>query len=139
MRPVKTYDWTPRKQSRVLALWESRRFSVHDISAQLDMPCSTVHDIIKRRTLNSKRKLAWPKVLSARDKHCIDMFIKKSKDTHQSPPDGIIKVLGLSVGHTTVINTFHELGYHRCMVRHRPLLKKLDYKRRLEFARVHKY
>ena len=138
MRPVKTHDWTPRKRSRVLALWESGRFSIRDISAQLDIPRSIIHDIAKRGTPNSKPKLGRPKLLSARDKRRIDMFIKKSKETRQSPPNGIIKALGLSVGHTTVITAIHELGYRRCVARRRPLLKKIDYKCRLEFARAHK-
>ena len=138
MRPVKTHDWTPRKWSCVLALWESGRFSIHDISAQLDIPCSTVHNIAKCSTPNSKLKLGQPKLLSARDKCRIDMFIKKSKETHQFPPNDTIKALGLSVSHTTVITMIHELGYQQCVTRHRPLLKKIDYKHWLEFVRAHK-
>ena len=66
------------------------------------------------------------------------MFIKKSKEMHQSPPNSIIKALGLPVSHTTIIIAIHGLGYRRCMARRRQLLKKINYKCRLEFARAHK-
>jgi transposase len=67
------------------------------------------------------------------------MYIKKSKVTRRTDSDGIIKALHLSVGHTTVTKAIHELGYRRCVARRRPLLKPLDLKRRLAFAKAHKH
>src|SRR5437763_11442894 len=66
------------------------------------------------------------------------MYIKKSKVTCQQDPNGIIMALHLSVCATTLTATLHELGYNRCIARRRPLLKAIDYKRRLAFARAHK-
>jgi hypothetical protein len=79
-----------------------------------------------------------PKLLSARDKRRIDMYIKKSSATRQTEPDTIIKDLSLSCSYGTLVEAIHELGYCRCVARCRPLLKKLDYKRRLAFAKAHK-
>ena len=66
------------------------------------------------------------------------MYIKKSSTTQQKDTDSIITELGLSCGYTTLVEAIHELGYHRCVARRRPLLKKIDYKRKLAFAKAHK-
>jgi Transposase len=102
------------------------------------MLSSTVHNIQKRGIPNSKPKMGRPRILTARDKRRIDLYIKKSKETRQETPDDIITTLGLSCGRTTLIDAIHKLGYRRCVARQRPLLKQLDYKRRLEFARKFK-
>src|ERR1700737_988638 len=65
------------------------------------------------------------------------MYIKKSKATRQSDSDGIIKALHLSVKRTTVTQAIHKLGYRRCVARRRPLLKPLDLKHHLAFAKAH--
>jgi transposase len=117
---------------------QGRRHSIREISLITGIPPTTVFDIRKRETPNTKPKLGRPKVLTARDKCCIDLYIKKSKDTRQEGLENIIKALGLSIGRTALIEAIHELGYSRCIARRRPLLKKLDHKRRLAFARAHK-
>jgi len=113
---------------------EGGRHSIRERARLINMPPNAVHNIKKRGTLNSKPKLGRPQTLTDRDKRRIDIYIKKSKETRQEAPDNINKTLGLSCGRTTLINAIGELGYRRCIARRCPLLKKLDYKRRLAFA-----
>jgi hypothetical protein len=47
--------------------------------------------------------------------------------------------LDLDVSERTLIYMLKELGYTRGVARRRPLLKQLDMKRRLKFARAHKH
>ena len=124
MKPKKTHDWTPRKQSCVLALFEGGKHNVHEISFLTGIPKSTVSEISTLGTPTSKPKTGRPKLLTARDKRRINMYIKKSSTTQQKDPDSIITELGLSCGYTTLVEAIHELGYHRCVAKHRPLLKK---------------
>src|SRR2546421_939174 len=138
MKPKKTCEWTPRTKSRVLGLTIGGRHSVREITKITGVPKSTVSDIQTRGTPTKKPKMGRPKLLMARDKRRIDAYIKKSKDTRQTGSDNIIKELGLSCGRTTLVEAIYELGYRRCVARRRPLLKKLDYKRRLAFAKAHK-
>jgi transposase len=138
MKPIKTQEWTPRKRSQVLRLTRGGRHSVREIARILNMPPSTVHNIQKHGVPDSKPKMGRPRTLTARDKRRIELYIKKSKETHQEAPDDIIKTLSLSCSRTALINAIHELGYHRCVGRRRPLLKKIDYKHRLDFARKYK-
>src|SRR5205085_8630152 len=76
---------------------------------------------------------------SARDKRRIDAYIKQNRTTRQESPKLIIKVLNLSIGRTTLITTLQELGYRRCVARRRCLLKEIDYKHRLTFARKYRH
>ena len=96
-------------------------------------------DIKQRGTPNSKSKSGRPAVLSARDKHRIDAYIKQNHTTRQESPELIIKALNLSIGRTTLITTLQELGYRRCIARRRYLLKEIDYKHRLTFARKYRH
>ena len=138
MKPKKTHDWTPRKQSCVLALFEGGKYNVYEISFLTGIPKSTVSEIGTLGTPTSKPKMGRPKLLTARDKRRINMYIKKSSTIQQKDPDSIITELGLSCSYTTLVEAIHELGYHRCVARRRPLLKKIDYKQRLAFAKAHK-
>jgi transposase len=120
-------------------LAEGGKHTIREIANQLNMPKSTVYDITQRGTPNSKPKMGHPAILTAQDKRRIDLYIKRSKETRQQPPEGIIKALHLSVKHDTLVKAIHELGYRRCIARRRPLLKAIDEKRRLQFARTHKH
>jgi hypothetical protein len=100
---------------------------------------STVHDIITRNTAESKRRMGRPKVLTPRDKRRIDLYIKRDKTTRRQPPEVVIKELDLQCSVSTFRRALKELGYRRCVARKRPLLKKIDFKRRLQFARIYKH
>jgi hypothetical protein len=138
MKPKKTHDWTPKKRSHILALWESGDHKISEIHRLTGIPMSTVSDICRYGTPTSKSKMGRPKLLTARDKHRIDIYIKKSSTTYQMEPDAMIKELSLSCSYDILVEAIHELGYRRYVARRRPLLKKLDYKRRLAFTKVYK-
>ena len=139
MGAVKRHDWTPRKRSRVLALVDGGKHSIRQISRLLDIPKSTVSDIKQRGTPNSKPKSGRPAVLSSRDKRRINAYVRQCRATRQETPESIIKALNLPIGRTTLISVLHELGYRRYVARRRCLLKDIDYKRRLAFARKYRH
>src|SRR5438477_2371549 len=87
MKPKKMHDWTPRKRSRALALFEGGKHNVHEISFLTGIPKSTVSEIGTLGTPTSKPKMGRPKLLTARDKRRINMYIKKSSTTQQKDPD----------------------------------------------------
>ena len=137
-KPIKRHDWTPKKRSRVLALVEGRRHTIREISDIVGIPKSTVGDIKTRNTATTKFKSGRPRKLTAHAKRRIERYIKKSKTTRRQDCKTIIKELQLNVCPMTVMNALLELGYTRSAARRRPLLKVLDMKRRLKFARAHK-
>lgn len=139
MKPIKTHDWSPKKRSRVLGLIEGKKHSIRQIAELTGVPKSTVQDIKNRNTPDSKPKTGRPKVLSDRDKRRIEMYIRQSSETRQNTPEAIIKALDLPCGITTLIKAIHELGYHRRVARKCCLLKKIDYQRRLAFARAYRH
>jgi hypothetical protein len=103
------------------------------------VPKSTVSDIKKRNIPDSKPKSGRPKIWSDRDKCRIEAYIRKSKETRQESPDHIIRTLHLSCSVPILVKAIHELGYHRRIARRCCLLKKIDYRRRLAFARAYKH
>ena len=134
MNTVKTHDWTPRKRSHVLALIDSGKHSIRQISQLLNISKSTISDIKQCGTSNSKPKSSHSALLSKWDKCRIDAYIKQSCTTRQKTPEIIIKVLNLTISHITFISILHEFGYHYCMAHHCCLLKDIDYKCRLAFV-----
>lgn len=139
MGAIKTHDWTPKKRSRVLALVDGGKHSIRDISRLLNIPKSTVSDIKQRGTPISKPKSGRPSKLTPRDKRRIEAYVKSCRATRQESPTDIIKALHLNIGRTTLISALFELGYRRCIARRRPLLKDIDLKRRLAFARKYRH
>lgn len=135
MKPTKTHDWIPRKRSRVLDL-DGGKHSIPQIAQLTGLPKSTVSDIKKQTTSNSKPKSGRPKVLSDRDKHRINIYIKKTKETRQASPEAIIKTLELSCSIPTLVKAIHKLDYRRWVARRRCLLKEIDYKRRLAYTQA---
>src|SRR5579862_6175401 len=139
MGAKKTHVWTPKKRSCVLALVDGGKHSIREISRLLNIPKSTVSDIKQRGTPNSKPKSGRSSLLSKHDKRRLDAYIKQSRTTRQQTSESIIKTLNLPIGRTTLITALHELGYRRCVACHRCLLKEIDYKRRLIFARKYRH
>jgi transposase len=139
MTKTRPTDWTPRKRSQVLALARLGSLSIRKISQELSVPKSTVYDIATRGTPDNELRSGRPGILSARDLRRIDRYIKRDKDSRRQPPELVIKGLGLRCSVMTLKRAIKTLGYTRSVARKRPLLKKLDYKRRLTFAKAHKH
>jgi len=137
-KPKKQCDWSSKKWSRVLALVDGKRHTICEISELTGIPKSTVGDIKTRNTAATKWRCGWPKILTKYDKWQIDRYIKKSRTTRREDCNTIIKALHLNVCQNTLMAAILELGYTRSIARRRPLLKKLDMKRWLKFAREHK-
>jgi len=138
MKPKKQFDWSSNMRSRVLALIEGGRHTIREITTITGVPKSTVHDIKTRAVATTKPKLGRPKKLSTYDKRRIGRYITKSRENRRESPESIIKALHLNVCPNTLMSAIRELGYTRSVARRRPLLKELDFKRRLKFARKYK-
>ena len=137
-KPKKQYDWSSKKRNHVLALIDGKRHTIHEISKLTGILKSTVGDIKTRNTAATKWRCGWPKVLTKYDKRQIDQYIKKSRTTQQEDCNTIIKVLHLNVCQNTLMAAILDLEYTRSIARRCPLLKKLNIKRQLKFAREHK-
>jgi hypothetical protein len=137
-KPKKKHDWSPKKRSRVLGLIDGGRHTIREISDIVGIPKSTVGDIKTRNIATTKFKCGRPKKLTVHAKRRIERYIKKSRATRRQDCNTIIEELRLNVCATTLMNALLELGYTRSAARRRPLLKELDMKRRLRFARAHK-
>jgi Transposase len=138
-RPKKEHDWIPKKRSRVLGLLDGERHTIREISDITGIPKSTVGDIKVRNIPTTKFKHSRLMKLTAHDKRRIVRWIKKSCDGRCADCKAIIADLDLKICPNTLIKALTELGYTCCAARRRPLLKQLDMKRRLKFARVHKH
>jgi transposase len=137
-KPKKQHDWSPMKRSRVLGLIDGGRHSIQEIGEIVGIPKSMVGDIKMRNIATTKFKCGRLKKLTVHAKRRIERHIKKSKATCRQDCDAIIKELQLNVCATMLMKALLELGYTHSVARRRPLLKELDMKRRLKFARAHK-
>ena len=122
-----------------MGLFDCGRHTIREISDITGIPKSTVGDIKTQNISTTKFKRGRPTKLTAHDKRRIVRWIKKSHDRRRADCKAIITALDLNVCQNTLIKALTELGYTRSVARRRPLLKQLDMKRRLKFARAHKH
>ena len=136
---MKTLEWTPKRRSRALGLIQGVRHSLSEISNITNIPLGTVGDLKKRNTPLNKVRSGRPPKLSARDKRQIVFHITRNHESRRLSVMTIIQDLQLDIGITQLKCTIQDLGYNHRIARRRPFLKKLDRKRRLQFAKRHAY
>jgi transposase len=134
---MKTVEWTPKKRSRALGLMEGRRHSMSEISQMTNIPERTLYSLRKRNNPLNKVRSGRPPKLSPRHKCQIIFHITRNHESHRLSVMTIIQDLQLDIGIRQLKCTLTDLGYHHRIARHRPFLKKLDRKRRLQFAKRH--
>jgi len=118
-------------------LIQERRHSLSEISEIINIPLDTLGDLKKRNSPLSKPQSGHPLKLSDRHKRQIVLCITRNYASRRLTLMSIIQSLKLDVGITTLKHTLKDLGYNHQIVRRRPFLKKLDRKRRLQFAKRH--
>jgi len=134
---MKSCEWTPKRRSRALELMQGARHSLMEISKITNIPKSTLGHLKKRGTPLNKVRSGRPTKLLPRDKRHIEVLIHKDYTSRRLSLRRIIQDLGLNVCESTVKLALKDLGYHHCIARRHPFLKKKDRKRRLQFARRH--
>ena len=130
-------QWTPKKRSRALGLIQGGRHSLSEITKITNIPKQTLGDLKKRNTPLSKPRSGRPSKLSDRHKRQIVFHITRNYQSRRLSAPSIIRDLQLQVHPNTLIQTLKSLGYNHRIARRRPFLKKLDRKRRLQFAKKH--
>jgi transposase len=113
------------------------RHSLSEISQITNIPKGTISDIKKRKSPLNKPRSGRPPKLSERHKRQIVFHITKNHKSRRLSTSTIIQDLQLQVSPDTLKRTLKSLGYNHRIARRRPFLKKLDRKRRLQFAKKH--
>jgi len=131
--------WTPKRRSRALGLIQGGRHTLSEITKITNIPKSTLQHLKNRNTPLNKARTGRPVKLSERDKRHIVLHITKNHQSRRLSAISIIHDLQLLIGITTLKITLSDLGYSHRIARRRPFLKKLDRKRRLQFAKRHAY
>jgi transposase len=134
---MKTVEWTPKRRSRAFGLIQGARHTLSEISQITNIPLGTLGDLKKRNSPLSKVRSGRPVKLSDRHKRQIVFHITKNHKSRRLSAISIIHDLQLDVHPDTLKRTLKSLGYNHRIARRRPFLKKLDRKRRLQFARRH--
>ena len=132
---MKTPHWTPKRRSRALGLLEGGRHSLSEITHITNIPNGTLRHLKKHNTPLNKVRTGRPPKLSPRDKRQIVFHITRNHKSRRLSVMSIIQDLQLTIGITQLKQTLKGLGYNHRIARRRPFLKKLDRKRRLQFAR----
>jgi transposase len=113
------------------------RHSLSEITQITNIPKGTLGCLKKRNTPLNKVRTGRPSKLSERHKRQIVFHITRNHQSRRLSVPSIIRDLQLQVHPTTFKRTLKGLGYNHRIARRRPFLKKLDRKRRLQFAKRH--
>ena len=135
MPATKTYKWSPISHDKVLGLVQSGRHSVRNITQIFNVLKSTAYNIKKCGTGQKKSQPSHLKLLDEMTMRRIEWHIKTNIEICRQSLAIIINLLHLTIAPHTVQQALHEHGYHFYVVRRHPLLKKIDMKRRLQFAK----
>lgn len=112
--------------------------SVRSIVTLLNIPKSTVHDVIKRWNLehanHPKPRPGRPHKLTERDRRSLVRCVKKDRT---SSAHTLAKHLQTPISIKTVRRELHAIGYNGRAAAHKPFVTPLNAKRRLEWCRAH--
>ena len=116
--------------------------SVHQISAQLELPQSTVSAVIgKSKHLGAtiaQPRSGRPHKLTERDRRVLkDMAWKNRLLPVATLTTEFQTDSGSNVSTSTVCRELHKMGFHGQAVTHKPKIPKCNAKRRLEWCKAH--
>jgi len=134
---MKISIWTPKRRSRALELMEGARHTLSEITTITNIPKGTLKQLKKRNTPLNKVHFGHPPKLSERHKGQIIFHITRNHQSCRLSIMSIIQDLQLDIGITQLKRMLKDLGYNYRIAQYRPFLKKLDRKRRLQFAKRH--
>jgi transposase len=136
---MKTLEWTSKRRSHVLRLIQGGRHSLSEISHITNIPKGSIGNLKKRNTPLNKVRSGRPPKLYVQDKRQIVFHITRNHESRRLSVMSIIQDLHFDIGITQLKHTLKDFSYNYRIARRRPFLKKLDRKRRLQFARHHAY
>jgi transposase len=110
---------------------------LREITEITNIPIGSLGNLKKRNTPLNKVRTGRPKKFTDRHKRQIVLHITRNHKSRRLSVASIIKDLQLEASPSTLKRTLKGLGYNHRIARRRPFLKKLDRKRRLQFARRH--
>jgi transposase len=134
---MRTVEWTPKQRSRAFGFIQGERHSLSEISQITNIPKGTLGNLKKCNTPLNKVRTGRPLKLSDRHKRQIVFHITRNHQSRRLSASAIIRDLQLDVHPNTLKHHLKDLGYNHRIARRRPFLKKLDRKRRLQFAKRH--
>ena len=136
---MKTREWSPARRNQALGLMAGGRHSLHEITNITTIPKGTIGDLKKRGTAISLPRSGRPTKFTERDKRHIEIYVRTNSKTRRTSLRHLIRDLSLNASENTVRKALRELGYDHKVAKRRPFLKKLDRKRRLQYAKRHQH
>ena len=131
----KSHELTPFERGEIVGLSKGGH-SVRNIVEILDIPKSTVQDVITRYNDENRTDTAprsgRPPALSERDKRQLGRIVRQNrKQAVEKIAEQFNQSLTISVSTKTVQRSLHSMGYYGCTGRKKPLVSEVNRKKRL--------
>lgn len=139
-RPAKKAEWLTPRRARVQSLFIDGQMRKRAIAKKLQMPRSTVQDILNSSTTRrgGKARSGRPPKLSHKDVDNVLAFLGKSFSRRILPWNEIIKECNLDVSDNTLRRALAKRGYRKCVACPKPFISESAQQQRLEFIAEHK-
>ena len=131
----KTRELTPFERGEIVGLSKGGH-SIRKISEILNIPKSTVHDVITKyneeNCTDTIPRSGRPPILSERDKRQLGRIVRQNrKQAVEEITEQFNQNLNISVCSKTIIRTLHSMGYYGRTGRKKPLVSEVNRKKRL--------
>jgi transposase len=119
-------------------------FSQRNIAKLLDIPKSTVGDVIKKYNeqglTTTASRSGRPEVLSEHDKrHLMNVAKENRSNTLEELTDNFNTAMNISVSNRTIQRTLHKEGYSGHAAKKNPFISENNRKKRYGWCRIYKY
>ena len=138
----KTKELSDFERGEIVGLYKGD-FSYRKIAEILDIPKSTVGEVIKKYNeqglTTTAPRSGRPKILSEYDKKQLLKITKENRfDTLEELTENFKTTMNISVSGRTVQRTLHEEGYSGHAAKKKPLISEANRKKRYGWCRIHK-
>ncbi|PQE09767.1 transposable element tc1 protein [Rutstroemia sp. NJR-2017a WRK4] len=132
--------WGSPKRSRILQARADGK-SWAKIASELGVPKSTCRTIWKsqKERKNKGQRGGVQAMMSAKEVRRVIREISKSWHGRRMTFEQVRAVLGVKASVRTIRRELHKLGYRRCIACPRPFINKVQAKKRLQFACLHRW
>lgn len=132
---------SPEIRKMIINLYVKNK-SYREIGVLVDRPWSSCRNIIKHYIntgkLNPESRSGRPKTLTAREERIVVAAV------NENPKASAVKLcqemqesFNKKFNPQTIRNTLHKAGYHGRVPRRKPLISKVNKKKRLDFAKLY--
>lgn len=138
----KTRELSDFERGEIVGLSKGN-FSYRKIAEILDIPKSTVGDVVKKYNeqgfTTTAPRSGRPKILSEYDKKQLIKITKENRfDTLEELTENFKTMMNISVSSRTLQRTLHEEGYSGHAAKKKPLISEANRKKRYGWCRVRK-